>query len=232
MARVNYTGIVDSITGRIGGSVFQRNKSGFVMRGTGHTKKSTTTKQQNAHSYLAWWSNEWNLCTMQEKTDWNYFATLNTKTNPYGRIMTLTGHNWFVSVNRNRQLCGVGETLSPPTYTLPDEMPVFTTIFTDTTLTTEFTGTPSSTSQFLFIWSTPIMTNVNTSFNRLLRFQSVIQLITANSFDLLSDWQTAHELILSELDLPVNCCIGFRFQMVHRNTGLTGPCLDFIVIKS
>lgn len=229
MARINYTGIVESITGKLGGTVFQKNLSGFIIRARGAVLKQRTTKQQNAIADLLFYLGQYQQATIEEKISWNEFAALHTRVNPYGRIVKLNGVNWFCSINKNRSLCGVGNTLTPPAYTLPDEMPTFTTILELDNFMCSYVGNVSNTSQFLLVYSTNVLKRNNTSFKRYLMYQEAIQLYNNNSFDLYTKWAQVHDLDLNNMVIDSNSCIGFRFVMCHRNTGLTGPVLDFTV---
>lgn len=125
MARIEYGGGVTAITGSMGGSVFQRNGSGFIIRAKGTTRQSRTDNQRNQLALFQSMRNQWLLLSYQNRVDWQTFANDHPRTDQYGRTKFINGITWFSSITFMRMQMGEIFSPTPPTYELPSAVPSY-----------------------------------------------------------------------------------------------------------
>jgi len=116
MARIIYGSIITDIKGSIGGITYQKNGSGSIARLKPRKTKANTQKQRDQQPRLKGIQREWNELTLANKILWNDFASVNNKIGLDGNPKTLTGYQWFLTINQNRALFGDTSLLDPPVY--------------------------------------------------------------------------------------------------------------------
>jgi len=117
MARIVYT--IGEIKGSIAGLTFQQNSSGKIVRARPQVRRTSTTKQQTAHQTQQNLLQQYQALTNTEKDLWNLYGKTFPKTNKYGQNKTLTGQNWFESINYQRLISALGSLAAPPAHVLP-----------------------------------------------------------------------------------------------------------------
>jgi len=116
MARIIYGSIITDIKGSIGGITFQKNASGQVARLKPRKNKTNTQKQRDQQPRLKGLQREWNLLSLTNKILWNDFGVANNKIGLDGQEKTLTGYQWFLTINENRLLFDDSILSAPPVY--------------------------------------------------------------------------------------------------------------------
>ncbi len=116
MARIIYGSLVTDIKGSIGGITFQKNGSGQIARLKPRKNQTNTQKQRDQQPRLKQIQREWNLLTLANKLLWIDFASANKKIGLDGQNKTLTGYQWFLSINQNRLLFDDPILSVPPVY--------------------------------------------------------------------------------------------------------------------
>lgn len=116
MARIIYGPIITDIKGSIGGITFQKNGAGTIARLKPRKVKTNTQKQRDQQPRLKQVQREWNLLSLVNKILWNDFAAINNKIGLDGQEKTLTGYQWFLSINENLLLINQDILESPPVY--------------------------------------------------------------------------------------------------------------------
>jgi hypothetical protein len=61
----------------------------------------------------------WGTITESQRNDWMEAARLHPRSDLWGRIHTIPGYNYFLSVNMNRWFCGVATTDDVPDFVPP-----------------------------------------------------------------------------------------------------------------
>lgn len=97
MARAEFINSI--LSGKLGGSVFSRNKAGYYVRRWANPTNPQTLAQQQARANLAAVSSTWHSLSNPQKAAWNSFAITNFKAK-FGNIpgVTYSGFNAFVSL--------------------------------------------------------------------------------------------------------------------------------------
>jgi len=116
MARIIYGPIITDIAGSIGGVTFQKNGAGTIARLKPRKTQTNTQRQRDQQPRLKQLQREWNLLSLANKILWNDFAAINKKIGLDGQEKTLTGYQWFLTINENRLLFDDSILSVPPVY--------------------------------------------------------------------------------------------------------------------
>lgn len=152
MARITYTGIVQNITGSIGGLTFQKNSSGYIVRLRPIQKKGLSENQQATINKSFNLNVEYHKLTVFNKELWNDYALLYEKTNKFGQIKKNSGFNWFVSINSIRILAGNTIAITPPAHDLAYPIPNYQVYINAGRLLIEFETLFTPNNNVLSIW--------------------------------------------------------------------------------
>jgi len=104
MARVTYGGGVTEFNGSIGGVTFQKNASGNIAKLRSNPTVNPTALQAKYQTNMAQLVSRWPTLSQVNKDSWDAFATAHDHTTPWGEIKTLSGYQWFMSINLQRLL--------------------------------------------------------------------------------------------------------------------------------
>jgi len=132
MARVTYGGGVSEFKGSIGGVTFQRNTSGPIIKLRTIFPVNPSPFQSPKQQRLSFLVSSWSLLSQANKDLWDAFALAHDHTTPWGDVKTLSGYQWFLSVNLYRLIHHSTILSSPPTWTAYDPPDQFTIECTST----------------------------------------------------------------------------------------------------
>lgn len=223
MARIVYT--LGELKGSIGGVTFQNNASGHIVRQRPIVRKSSTIKQQASHASHQNLLHEWDLLTVTEKDLWNAFALVHTKVDKFGQTKSLTGANWFLSVNYMRLLMSLSILTSPPAYSVPSPAPTFTIQLFPDKILIFINPTYSTVSSNLIIWGALPTTRVMPTINRIRKYITIITAPFSNPFDITTAWETATGLTWDPLNIFPTSNIFICLENIGMATGITSPML-------
>lgn len=108
MARVKFSALVNSIQGSVGGSVFQRNKSGYTLKNKGVNVNKTSIKQSAARNYMNELQNQWHAFTDVQRNAYDLFANYYKSMNRNNKDVALSGYQLFLKYNALRLHTGLG----------------------------------------------------------------------------------------------------------------------------
>ncbi len=221
MAKVQYAAPVTALRGSVGGWTFQTNRSGQIVRLRPKGLQSPSSKQSNSISSNLQLVSAFSQLTPNQKIDWDSFALANTHTDRFGNIRTLTGQNWFISINRNRLVLSLSIIENAPVHLLPNGNSAYTLDVTDTKIEITKTAPLSPADTALKIFTTPPLGRSTTSLQSSLRFT---QLITAQPFgihDITAAWIITHGCHWPPSSVQNRFTIGVQLQLVRVSTGIT-----------
>lgn len=191
MARVIYGPLVSSVKGSVGGTTFQSNASGEIIRKRPQVHKASTTKQTQAHARLQTLLSQWQTLTQAQRDAWYIYARTWPKVNKFGQSKNLTALNWFTSLNWWRTYLGSSIFTLPPVHTTPPAPPAFEMIFSDTAIKILFTEPYVFTENNIAIWcSLPTRRNTLT-LNQIRKLIYVITAAPASPLDITTYWEAA-----------------------------------------
>ncbi len=220
MARVEYGAMITELKGSVGGFTFQQNSAGKIVRARPKTFKNSTPKQTVAQSLHMDFIARWLDLSLANRILWNDFAALHTKENMFGEVKTLTGMNWYESINQNRQRMGLGILEQPPVYALPAAPPAYNVLMDQVDLKIEFDPAFTPVGTDLFIWTTGPVSRVTTSLRKAFRATSVETGDNYGIIDLKADWIATHNIPYPPSS-QANCFqVGILVQSCLQSSGI------------
>ncbi len=225
MASIQLSSLVTDIKGSIGGTTFSRNRSGLTAKAKLVGKKNTTAKQQIELQNNNALRNQWAALTLTQKQVWNEFASLHPKTDRYGKVKSLTGFNWFISLNNAWYYIYGVYLLIPPSFSYPAFLPTF--------------SVSVNASGIILTWSTPIDASLLDVFiftssptrgtaskqRGLYRLTKKGESAYDVSIDITIGWEQAHGIKWSSIASSGNFFINTMVFPVSKSSGMTGTAV-------
>jgi len=190
MARITLTTPISDIAGSVGGLTFQNNSSGLIVRRRPTGKKAITKKQSAILSKLQQLRHEWAALILTDQTLWNDYAALYTKENLFGQVKSLTGFNWFVSINANLLTANRATVKQPTARIIPAAVAPYELICEATTLDIKFSAPFDPGHAVLVVWASSNLTTSSNSLQRELRQIAVFEAAPYSQFHIINEWQT------------------------------------------
>lgn len=225
MAKVQYAAPFTGITGSIGGWTFQLNKSGPIARLRSGTLKNSTTKQTAAHQDLINKLQRWQGLSQANKNLWNTFADTYTRTDRYGTVTTLTGLNWFTSINYYRLLLGLSVLNSPPAHALPTAVQNYNFAVSSSNILLNFSPAFNPADNALLIFTTPFNTRITTSQRQQMRLTKSIVSGPFGFINLTADWEITHAIPWPPSAAPICGRVAIMIQTINKNSGISSTGL-------
>lgn len=113
MAKIIWQQAIGSVSGKLNGSVFAKNRGGSYMRTKATPVNARTAAQLQARNLLSGYSQAWRNLTQVQRDSWNSASSDWSVANVFAPGATPTGHGLFVTLNTNTALAG-GLTLTLP----------------------------------------------------------------------------------------------------------------------
>lgn len=137
--------MVSQASGRIGGTIFSRNRGGAYVRNGSIPTTVTSPFAQLIKSVTAAQSQAWAGLDAAVQEQWREWATQNPVINRLGQSRTLSGHQAFVQINGRLVYAGFDALDSPPIGEAPAPFVPGLVTFVDAplALTVAFTPTPA-----------------------------------------------------------------------------------------
>lgn len=111
--QAKFGSIIVAGSGKIGGHVVSRNKSGAYIRTRVVPTNPQTVYQQASRALLSAASSAWSALTPAQRSSWNNAKQLQVSINKLGDQVLLSGKSLFVQVFCNLSLIGVSPLTSP-----------------------------------------------------------------------------------------------------------------------
>ena len=221
MAKVTYGSIITEINGSIGGITFQTNRAGTIARLRPSTFRSRTGKQNteiaNFTSLIAGFSE----LSLADKNDWDAFANAHTKETKFGETRTLTGQNWYTSINAHREQLSLVRLSVPPMFQMPIGNNNFSLVVDATKIEVTKNPPTSPNDTSLIFWATAPITRTTTSLRSELRLIVVIQTQPFSVIDLTSFWEAAFGCGWPPSPSISDFSIFVAMQLVRESSGIT-----------
>lgn len=220
MAKVQYAAPVTSLSGSIGGWTFQTNRSGNIVRLRPKGLQSPSPLQSASITTHLQLVSAFTELTPLQKQDWDDFSVAHTHEDRFGTTRTLTGQNWFISINRNRLLLNLGILNAPPMFFLPIGNANFTIVIDDTKIEITKSAPQSPNDTAFKIFTTPPLGRATTSLQSSLRLTKVIDTIPFTTVDITSDWEATHGCDWPPSPVANRFTIGIQMQLVRITSGI------------
>lgn len=99
MARIKTSAFINDISGKIGGSIFQRCQSGLIMKNSPYLPFASSMLQNSANNNMYRCQYEWQQLTTCQRQIWNSFANYIKKNQKHQKDIFLNGHQLFIQCN-------------------------------------------------------------------------------------------------------------------------------------
>jgi hypothetical protein len=222
MANIQLSSLVTDIKGSIGGTTFSRNRSGLTAKGKLVGKKNTTQRQQIELQNNLRAINAWSNLSLTNKQLWNEYAGVNTKTNRYGRIKSLTGFNWYVSVYNAWFYMYGTEVIVPPAYAYPAFLPSFSISVNPIGIQVTWSTPVDSSLIDLFIFTSSPTRATSTLTRGLYRLTQKGGVNYSSSFNITSGWEKAHGMQWADVASSGAFFINTQIIAISKSGGITG----------
>lgn len=146
---------VSQISGRVGGSIFSRNRGGQYIRNGSKPSVVTTQYAQAIKALTANFSAQWRNLTADQQEAWREWATQNPFTNRLGQQRTLSGHQAYVKLNVRLAAAKGNELTVPPMGVAPEGVLPTGITYTASPQKVEvaFTSSPTDTNVAVQVWA-------------------------------------------------------------------------------
>jgi hypothetical protein len=222
MAKIEYIAPINSITGKLGGSVFQKNKSGYIIRSKEYGSKKSTGIQNLERNKFSQLKKEWSTLTAENRGLWNDFADIHTHIDKYAKELTLTGFQWFMSINRNAVTDGSVFLSAPPAYLLPTASPKYTIEITETNISLILTAPVEILDTDLLIFTTPPIQRTSGQTRRQYRLTKILKAGTYDTISILGDWISTHGVNYPLQSKYWNFSVFAQIIPIHNTTFING----------
>lgn len=222
MARVLYSAEINELKGSVGGTTFQRNKSGTISKLKPSLVYNPTVNQVSSRQFFNALVGAWSALSFANKTLWNAFAASYQKYNYWGVQKNLSGFNWFLSINSNRLLCSLSQLDQPPTYETPLSAPSLKTFALSNDLSFNFDNFPEKDDYYLFVFATPPIRGLNVQSRRSLRLIKVIAPTPTLWHDVTAAWEAYYGLTWPPSSTSEAFNVLLAVSAVEKTTGISG----------
>lgn len=177
---------VGQISGRVGGTIFSRNKGGAYVRNGSIPTTVTTTKALAYKAYFAAASQAWTALTDAQRLAWKVWAQSKTSTNRLGRSISLSGQQWFIGMNSRLAAASENLITVPPITTAPTGIVIsaFTVDSGSGNTEIEFDRTPLAANERLWVRAAMVSSAAINNVENLLTTVVIAAATTASPLDL------------------------------------------------
>lgn len=229
MALVKFGPMVAEVSGKIGGSVYARNRGGAYVRDWTKPLVSTSSYALAAKARLAAYAQAWQGLTDAQRASWKAWAQSNPITNRLGEPRVLSGSQAYVQINGVLGAIGSSTISVPPTGTAPLAL---ATLVADADIGAgdfdlTYTATPTAADDKLYIQACVVASAGIRYVTNLYRLIGVSAAAQASPFDVQS-------LFEARFGTPnVGDTVHFAVSVVDSVTGLLSqPIRDSVVVTT
>lgn len=214
---------VDEIKGSVGNVTFQVNRGVQIMRSKPRTPKQKAVVPSYVKALHMQALAAWQGLTLAQQTDYNDYAALWTKTDKFGNERTLSGANWFESLNWLRIHDGKAIWTTPPTHAIAVPPGPFVVTLAAESVKVDFDTSYNESGHYLQFYLTFLTTRSTTSANNLLKLCSTQETGPWDVVDLTTAWEARFGADWSDwyADYPRN--IVAMVRSYNSVSGLTSP---------
>jgi hypothetical protein len=119
MARIKFGAFITDVAGKIGGTVFSKNKGGAYAKNKVSPSNPKTSYQTGIRAILAAVSQAWRALTDAQRESWNSAAKLDALSSKNGDVRSVSGHGYHQALNTRLQHVGVAMIATPPAPAAP-----------------------------------------------------------------------------------------------------------------
>lgn len=228
MAIVEYGPFITDMKGSIGGITFQHNASGKIARIKPKPNLSQTELQRQQHQAVNFYNIEWHKLTLVQQQAYNTYAGLNQKLDRFGKLRSITGFNWFFSINYNRQVFKYPIATTPPAYNLPTSLTTAILMVTPVAIGINLSPMWVPVNSGLYIYFTSPITTTGLNFDRQLRLVYADDPGSIGNLVLTSEWSKVWDMTWNNIYVAGGFHIGCLIIPVNQVSGNVGTPIRLI----
>jgi hypothetical protein len=114
MARIQTSGLITNISGKVNGSVFQRNQGGLIMRNQSAKINSNTQRSNSQRVGMSSIQGDWQNLTDNQRLVWNTYAQYLNSKQWNNNSLAINGQQIFVRINAIRYALKTDNALFQP----------------------------------------------------------------------------------------------------------------------
>ena len=226
MALVKFGGGVAGISGKIGGTVYARNKAGAIARNWAKPTNTPSTSQSANRSRFAGGPVGWDTLSRTIQDEWNALAQTTTRLNRLGESYIPTGRQLYLQAFNNLSVVG-----SPMPNTTPTTDVKPDAVVKPTTVLEADPGNPgidAFTLTGVVVANTNIVIDTTKSFgNKKTNFANDYRTVfvgpTAASYDITSAWSSVFGTAMEIGDE-----VAIRIAVISDVTGLRSDSIEYV----
>lgn len=222
MTKIKYSALVESMSGKLNGSVMSKNKSGHYIRTKTTPSNPQTSFQTAVRNSLASIAQAWRGLTDTQRKSWNTVVDQFQRTNIFGDSFKLSGIALYSRLNRNLDTIGSTRIATPPS---PEAVSFFTglsAIVDNSATTMELTFAPAipAGSKVIVRASAPLSQGIYNANNKM-RIIAVLDNTDTSPADVATEYQTKFGTFPA-----VGQKVFFDVKHVDISTGIDGVPLS------
>ncbi|MBA7585695.1 hypothetical protein ES708_27683 [subsurface metagenome] len=229
MARVTYGESITEYAGSIGGVTFQKNPSGNIAKLRSNPIVNPTPLQATYQTNMAKLVAYWPTLSQENKGAWDTFAGLHDHTTPWGETKTLSGYQWFISVNLIRLVIDLYILVAPPVWEVMAPSLSFDLAATSEHLRCEWDPAYDPPGSLRFFLSLPLRQSSLKLRRSLFYVHRRDPNIGINNFDLTTLFESLANVTWSTFYASANCSIICRLSQGLFSKGLFSAFTSAIV---
>ncbi len=113
MAKIKLSGIISDISGKVGGSIFQKSQSGYILRNLSIPVNKKTLAQVNIRNITNNLQQYWLNLSQSQREIWQSFSRYNSLKQKNFSNLLINGHQTFLKLNHYRLLYGYDILITP-----------------------------------------------------------------------------------------------------------------------
>lgn len=205
MARVIYSVPVTQFIGSIGGTTFQSNRSGFIVRQKPTIPRRRALLQNSAMLNFVRYSQLFRNEAPANKVLWDNFAAANPHITLWNISRNVSGIHWYITINSYLALLGIPLVSVPPVYSNPTALPVMSALINVTGLFLTSASPFGLITEQILVWATSPLTSSVAIPRPKFRYIGNFPALNFGNIDITSYWEATFNLIFSSaLEAPGN----------------------------
>jgi hypothetical protein len=176
MAKIVYSAPISEIIGSIGGTTYQSNGSGFIVRSKPFNKRFRNSAQLDQMRVFAFLSQSYRNLSGANKLDWDAFAVANPHITEWDNLRIISGLQWYCVINKINYDNSQPLYSATQPYVNPTATPALTVTITATDINLSAASPIGLASEVAEVWASgPLRSSVNSprkSFRHITNFQA------------------------------------------------------------
>jgi hypothetical protein len=229
MARVTYGALITNIAGSIGGSTFQNNASGAIVRSKPFTPVNPSASQSARQLILTQLVALWPTLTNAQKTAWNNMAAAHLKINDWGSSVRVSGYQWFIAYNLNAYTQGDAPWLIPEAYSLVPPPNAFTLSAVADHFYINWPSPETMPGTWAAVFATQPMRQSSIKLRKSTFFIKLYHASAITQLDIVNDYCNYFNLVWNSFIASTNCSIIIRQKYYNEDTGFASPFTSALI---